>query len=508
MKVFSPFLQPLLDAPDSRYRLAEYKNTTDQWTPYRYIAEGLLPTQEGSKDYTPNHEGQNNSLLILANMDIHRKTATRTVGKFDSHHRIIEYFRSLQDQSDFNRNGVVRMLMWMSDHEKATLLPRTVMLRRRLAVLGELTCHIEEVAGGSLEPSLRRRAPELDFESSMHTAKRMEKANIHIPMSRLTEIPRQIQEAHASTGSGGSNISDITIDPVAYDERDWHEELRALEKAFADGVFPQIVGGPSNIQKSKYRTSIADKPFTPEYLRLKYLQVAKRSQRKKRNALEELLQEQEDIEALELTITEDETLDDQTRKSKREELEERQNQFQLRLDRLPTRQDGNLHAIADDKRACSISPPVLQWDRRTAEPIIAGPQEFHPSRTLALIDFQPRTPSTNPLTKTQKHYLDVMLTDFLIHPSQSVPTALNILALGAADALIPHAPSLRDPRKGGRRDLDQLRVRLLTTEMLHELAIAWEKWPFRPSLAELMRNQSTQYDLEEGGTGAGKSRLN
>lgn len=507
MKVFSPFLRPLLDAPDSRYRLAEYKDTTDQWTPYRYIADGLLPAQEGPEDYTRNHEGQNNSLLILANMDVRRKTATRTVGGFDSHHRIMEYFRSLQEQSNFNCNRTVRMLMWMSDHEKTTLLPRTVMLRRRLAVLGELTCHIEEVAGDALEPSLRRRAPKLDFESSVQTAKRMEKANIHIPIPRLTEIPRQIQEAHASTGSGRLDILDIKIDPVIYDERDWHEELRVLEKDFADGVFPQIVGGPFGQQKSKYRNSKADEPFTPEYLRLKHLQVAKKSQRKKRSALEELLQEQEDLEALELTISEDETLDDQTHKSKREELENRQGQLQLRLDRLPTRQGTNLHAIADDKRACSISPPILQWDRRTAEPIIASPQEFHPPRTLALIDFQPRTSSINLLTKTQKRYLDAMLVDFYIYPSQSVATALNTLALGAADALIPHVPSLRDPRKGGRRDLDQLRVRLLTTEMLHELAIAWEKWPFRPSFAELMRNQSTQHDPDEGGTGIGKSRM-
>jgi transcription factor 1 len=63
---------------------------------------------------------------------------------------------------------------------------------------------------------------------------------------------------------------------------------------------------------------------------------------------------------------------------------------------------------------------------------------------------------------------------------------LDTLAPGAADDIVPLAPSLRDPKKGGRRNLEQLRVRMLTAEMIEELVVAWENWPFKPSMGELM----------------------
>ncbi|KAL9117850.1 MAG: hypothetical protein Q9187_005606 [Circinaria calcarea] len=383
------------------------------------------------------------------------------------------------------------------------------MVRRKLAVLGEFTCHIEEVAGNAQGQVARRRAPEIDFESGVKTANRMEKANIQIPSPRLPELARQIQQAHINAGNAGPDILEPPSSFVVENEPDWYKELRALEKGFADGVLSRRVGDPpGGSEEFKYRKGVISAPLTPEYIRFRYLANIERDQRRKKSRLDELVQEQEDLDALDLTIREDHTLDDQTRKSKCEELEERQKQFQHRLDRLPIRRDVTVQTLVDDKRAISVSPPILQWDRRTAEPIIANPQEFHAPKTLALLDFQPRTPSVNPLTKTQRRYLDAMLVSFFINPGQNVRTALNSLALGAADALIPQAPSLRDPRKGGRYDVDQLRVRLLTTEMLSELAVAWDKWPFRPSMADLMRDQDTGDYLDEGGTGAGKSRLN
>lgn len=509
MDVFSSFLQPLLDAPDSKYRLAEYKDVADQWDENRYIADGLLPALEGSEDRTRDQEGQNTSLLIVANMDSHQRSpASRAIYKTSNcHYRIVDYFQSVQNRSHFNRNGLVRMLMWMPDHEKTTVLPRTIMFRRKVAVLGELTCHIEEVAGGAHGQAVRRRATKIDFESGMQTAKRMEKANIQIPSTRLTELARQIQQARVNASDAGSDVSEPPLDLAVHNERDWYKELRALEKKFADGVYSRKVGDPPGVGKPyTYERHGINAPFTPEYIRLKYLRSVERDVRRRRSVLEELVQEQEDLEALDLTIREDDTLDDQTRKSKCEELEERQKQFQHRLDRLPVRHDVTFHTIADDKRAISVSPPILQWDRRSAEPIIATPQEFHPTKTLALLDFQPRTPSVGPLTKNQTRYLNVMLVKFFINPSQSVRAALNSLAVGAADALIPQAPSLHDPRKGGRHDVDQLHVCVLTTEMLSELAMAWDKWPFRPSMADFMKNQDLG-DFTDEDTVAGMSRI-
>ena len=74
----------------------------------------------------------------------------------------------------------------------------------------------------------------------------------------------------------------------------------------------------------------------------------------------------------------------------------------------------------------------------------------------------------------------------------TVPEALDELAFGAAEALIPQVPSLTDPKRGGSRDVNELTCRTLTTEMLEGLMDAWQKWPFRLTSREMLIKKGLQ----------------
>jgi transcription factor 1 len=120
---------------------------------------------------------------------------------------------------------------------------------------------------------------------------------------------------------------------------------------------------------------------------------------------------------------------------------------------------------------------------------------------MTLLDFQPKALYQALRQKGndyQYDYFEQMLGSLFIQPTKNIVEALESLAPGASEALIPQCPSLSDPNAGGMRDLHKFRVRLLNEKMLEELAEAWIKWPFRPSKAEMMvRMRLIDTDFEE-----------
>src|SRR2546421_12508282 len=108
---------------------------------------------------------------------------------------------------------------------------------------------------------------------------------------------------------------------------------------------------------------------------------------------------------------------------------------------------------------------------------------------MTLLDFQPKALSQNLRQKGndyQYDYFEQILGNLFIQPTRNIVQALESLAPGASEALIPQCPSLSDPKVGGMRDLYKLRVRSLNAKILEELAEAWIKWPFRPTKTEMM----------------------
>jgi hypothetical protein len=73
------------------------------------------------------------------------------------------------------------------------------------------------------------------------------------------------------------------------------------------------------------------------------------------------------------------------------------------------------------------------------------------------------------------------------YPTASVAAALKLLVheSGMTD-FVQTIPGIHDPSKGGWYDLDQLRMRALPADLLLEIALAYERWPFRPKIEDFL----------------------
>lgn len=140
---------------------------------------------------------------------------------------------------------------------------------------------------------------------------------------------------------------------------------------------------------------------------------------------------------------------------------------------------------ADNVAAFNQSPPLLAWDRRTHEPLASFPADFYPRISLALLDFKLRDDHPKPVSlpdgmEQRARFRKIpFLRTLGKYPSYALATALDQRAHGAAAALIPACPSINDPARGGRINIEHMRVRMLTEQMWRELAEAWYRWPFR-----------------------------
>ena len=88
------------------------------------------------------------------------------------------------------------------------------------------------------------------------------------------------------------------------------------------------------------------------------------------------------------------------------------------------------------------------------------------------------------MNEKQEDYFDDIATHLMSVRGPATLHHLNKLAPGAFEALASKVPALRDPRKGGRRDIDFVRNRTLTPEVFHGLALAWDQWLFMPGLIQ------------------------
>ena len=478
-----PWLRQLLDAPGTRYRIARF-DTESPWHLGNYKEKGLLPEKEDGPVGSTGANGKR-KILILANMTRHsRATAKSTVPgkKLESQQKVHEFVSNLEIASGFHCDGPVRMLAWMLDMEKTTFVPRTMFLKRRQSVMTERSCHVEEIVGAPWLSQGPRREAHVELESCIATAKRMSINGISIPSHRLDPMPHQLRE------NGEEALGEATIlnEADVAGNRIWHQELLDLRKAFANGECSQFVGGPPGWVSSQ--RAAPGKQASPEFLRYRALETMNKSILTRKAAVDKALKLDEEIRRAELDLALDITLDEVQRADRTRDLDLASAQYQELLSQYPKRKHTEALFVADDRAAWNTDYPRLMWDQRTAEPIIAHPGEFYGRRPLALLDFQPKTTTFSTLTAMQRKYFDAILLSMFFNPTQSVGDALNGIGPGAAKAIFPHCPSLRDPLRGGRRCVDQLRVRMLTVEMIGELAVAWEKWKFGPTLAELMRS--------------------
>ncbi|KAH8819403.1 hypothetical protein F5884DRAFT_689943 [Xylogone sp. PMI_703] len=480
-KCYEPYLSKLENKVGSTYKIIP--RTGIIWGHLNTAAsKEYLPHQEELPRGDPRLEQPNDTLLFVANLGYY---PTKQYKGFASVSTLMihQLLSAARTHALFQRYGLVRMLIWLSDTEKNIILPKTISYRKKFAVEGELTCeNIIEVAGAE-SPDVHKREHHLDLASSRKVQKKMAAANIKVPSRRLSKLQKE------SSGEVESEAGD----DITYD-RPYYVELRALEEKFANGVFTQYTKTDEAVSKTaKGRPRGAE--ITPEYHRLSVLRNRAKWDKRRGGKMEELLHDFETTVAAEENLLDNGP--DEDGKVTRESLEQRMEDIITTLDGWNNIERNQFWLNVDNRRAIRNNPPTLLWDRRPSEPLAVHPEEFFPQQNMCLLDFQPR--SLWPILRDNNYYnydyMENILSTLFTTPTQSAKRGLETLAPGALEWLTAECPSLTDPAKGGARNLNHLAVRCLTQEMLKEIMEAWMRWPFRPSRHEMIvRTGTVPYD--------------
>jgi hypothetical protein len=154
---------------------------------------------------------------------------------------------------------------------------------------------------------------------------------------------------------------------------------------------------------------------------------------------------------------------------------------------------GELMLQRDNMHLLRNNPPILNWDRRYVEPLLAHPDEFFPKTSCALLDIQPKAAASvlrdmGPNSNRGGDIFDLILRSLVQRSTDGVSKSLEIIAAGAGDGIVPHCKSLVDPALGGSpiRGLGEISSRSLNETQLIEITERWMKWPFRPTYPELV----------------------
>ncbi|KAK4697393.1 hypothetical protein P7C71_g687, partial [Lecanoromycetidae sp. Uapishka_2] len=277
--------------------------------------------------------------------------------------------------------------------------------------------------------------------------------------------------------------------------REWHAELQGLEEGFKNFKLSQFIGGPPGpvTEKAKSGVRARNAPTnSPEYDRLRKLRNILRGENKRFDRSNSVLKHQDEIDKLDLQAHQV-GLKAGEKEQTLNTLDAKIKAYKAQLASLSETDLANVLFLDDDRRAFAMNPPLLMWDRREAEPLTVQDEEFYPQQPLALLDFQP-LPKPMPITMEQSTYFETLGTLLLGVKGTTNLKHLNTIAPGAYEALVPKVPAIRDPRRGGRRDVESVRARMLTPEMFHGLAVAWDKWLFKPPMNDLLTQVGVSHE--------------
>lgn len=517
-ELYGPILKPLVDAEGSTYQLVPKSGVI--WDHLnKVLTPEYLPHQPLLDRGDPRLEEPNDTLLFVANLGYYPKKPYRGFVSLTllTIHQMMAAIRS---HSLFHKYGLVRMLIWTHDEEKKTLIPRTITLRKKFTIEGEVACKsIVEVASSTLPATDQRRDYELDKQSMDVVLKKMDATGIKTPEGRHGALQEEgLERSEGVEGQGEANKA----------MRSFYHELHVLKERFAAGEFTkyveELVGEDATDEAARKKAarkkarddkatkikaikenkvppkigrpagSAPKRPETPEYTRLKTLAHRFGVVTSREKKFSDLVAEQKALTAAKLAPP----LSNPAKASAlTKRLALKHEEWIEKVDAIHSTSNALFWLHHDNDKALDQNVPILYWDRRPYEPLQTHTAEFQPRTNLALLDFTPQSlwPVLRKDYPGSYDVLDYLLSNFFVLPTQSVTRGLESCAPGAVDWLVPKCPSLTDPARGGCLDLELLSVRCLTQEMLREIVEAWVIWPFRPDRLELLgKLGSTPHD--------------
>ncbi|KIW11524.1 hypothetical protein PV08_10825 [Exophiala spinifera] len=463
---YAASLEPLLTENDSTYRHAAVLE--DAFNP----DNKLMSEYPVDKALQPNH-----SLLMTVNLsgaqfktNLYKGSPAR---KFFS-----DLYMSLwRIRTDIHRYGLIRVLAWVPDEEKDAYIPRTVGVRRAQAVMLEASHKIQELVGGPANdrPTFFQKWREMEVQDRARVKAMEEAAGLQIPEHRRDEIsPTYLLGVFPSPENirRGGFVSDAA----------WVARFLELDDHLRE-VHPEWYKRASIEHLRKLGI------VNPEQQEWQSLLKVALTQHKTHMRAVELVKEQRRVDQDLRNLAAQANYSQHSQPSEKEaELRRHCESLKFRISILSRTNRLFAEKAIDDYRALDLDPPVMSWNQRVAEPILVHDDDFLPkTKNLALLDVTPRVDF---LQKISTHdtmvYFGYVQRNLWLSWSRTVYDALKTLVHAGVDDFIETIQGIHDPTKGGHYDLSAIRVRSLPVELVVEIALAYERWPFRRDLVDIL----------------------
>jgi mitochondrial transcription factor 1 len=421
----------------------------------------------------------NHTLLILANLTSLKAIQSQSQSSVSSKY-LQDYISGMMNQENsLHHYGLVRMVTWVPDDEKHIFLPRTITERKKFSVRLDLTAQVKEVAGADREdtPTTRaRRQHDLTIRSEQLVAERSKLSDPWDPPNRR---PSPSTPPWYEIGLVPDALEELRRLPHTLP---WHDELLDFEDMWAKK-------NERNPQKaSSRRREGAGRPRSKEPESLRFLRAKFLTVRKAKTIAQQWANRQNEIDKVEIACSSG-GLMPSTAPTIREDTQQKAHDLHTEMDQ--GRKDLALLArkYIDDIRGFEQHPSLLQWDRRTVEPLVVQDKEFHQPKKMALLDIRPMPEALEKLNDFDKRTcFDFLLNILFRNPSQPIRNDLTTVVQGGLDDFIGRVPDLTNLSKGGNPNLDDLRARTLPVDLLVQLVLALETWPFRMQTHEMIMN--------------------
>ncbi|CAI6338467.1 unnamed protein product [Periconia digitata] len=463
-ETYDRWLKPLVELPGSTYSI--WRGDVTKLTTFKEMAEaGAFPHQKLAETQNVPGTEMNKSLLVIGNLTWDPPLPGYGFSML-ARQTVTKYIQAMRNLDGFHAFGPVRMLLWSSQEEMRPFVPLGITgISKYQYILNEYS---DVTMCATTGPRERARRPQYDIESVVRTIERAKKSGFNLPEHRCDNIHEFAKEIAESTGGTGKISS---------------SEMRQylMEKEYA-GISTAGLSTQHEIEFYRAEQELlkisppgpkGQRPETP----IPRKHISARATLKRTGLVWEKVENAaimgEEVYNLECEIV---GMPDGPDKEKAlATLESKEMEYENALKFINGNFQKAVVSEVDDRIALHASVPRLQWDKRPYEPLIAKSGEVWPAIPVSLLDIVPRPMTFDPVWF---EWVTDFCFAFFDAPFASVRAAMEHVQPGAS-CLLDQVPALTDPKKGGRLNMNNLRVRMLTPEMIEGLCKAYHEWPFK-----------------------------
>jgi transcription factor 1 len=492
--LFKTYLDPLLDAPGSTYKLVS-KDPLHLGSYREMVEEGVFEHQTRVDPEGPDAQKPNNTLLVTGSLAWEPRLPGMA---FDSMAKqIFFHFASAAWSNDlFHAFGPVRTLLWVQSDDFRHMIAQSSSNFHKASRMLEMTQNMNLVVGSEVKERLVGRGaigrePQLEIESTIKALQVGKEHGMVIPEHRQGPAHLYATKLN-SDGSGKVSYTDLyefiynqhlagTL-PSQYAARSLIElfELeKEIQSTYPDISIPPLFpvqdlkgrarapsllipeNHPINDTDLMHRWRLARPAFGQQYrIRVKI------------NALADIGEEMYKLECAALRCPPGPEQDRLIA-----QVQDLDAQWEHDFSQIPRNKLTAPGTVVDDRISLRFPPyDRLQWDARPFDPLMSQEDEAWPPTRLGLVLATPipRPEGDDKFYEWVADFVHGLYTD----TGKDLAAALETMHHGLSD-IIKDCPTLRNPDLGGRMQMKHFRVRMLTMPQVCDMVRAYTEWPFK-----------------------------